>query len=172
MTHDDRGRGQLWPRPRSLRGEGMAGERFAMPVAVHLFLVRAGEVLLSRRANTGYADGQYSVIAGHLDGGETVVAATAREAREEAGIGLDPARIAVVGVMHCLDDDEYIHFFVAARAWSGEIANREPQKCDGLDWFPLDRLPGNTIPYVRRALENYRAGRWFDSFGFDAGMVG
>lgn len=29
-----------------------------------------------------------------------------------------------------------------------------------------DLLPENVILYVRRALENYREGRWFDSFGW------
>ena len=37
---------------------------------------------------------------------------------------------------------------------------------DELAWFDLDRLPSNVIPYIRRALENMRRGRWFDSFGW------
>ena len=147
----------------------MAGERFVVPVAVHLFLVRGEEVLLLRRAHTGYEDGKYSVIAGHLDGGETVVAAAVREALEEAGVVLDPAEVRVVGVMHRRANDERVDFFVVAEAWSGEIANCEPHKCDALDWFPFEDLPGNTIPYVRRAIENWRAGRWFESFGFEEG---
>jgi NADH pyrophosphatase NudC (nudix superfamily) len=55
-----------------------------MPVAVHLFLLRGEKVLLQRRYQTGYEDGRYSVIAGHLDGGDTVIAAAVREASEEA----------------------------------------------------------------------------------------
>jgi 8-oxo-dGTP pyrophosphatase MutT (NUDIX family) len=124
-------------------------------------------VLLLRRANTGYEDGKYSVIAGHLDGGETVVAAAVREAAEEAGIALDPEAVRVVGVMHRRASDERIDFFVAAEAWEGEIRNCEPHKCDELAWFPLDAVPMNTIPYVRRALENFREGRWFDGFGWE-----
>jgi 8-oxo-dGTP pyrophosphatase MutT (NUDIX family) len=47
--------------------------------AVHLFLVREGRLLLSRRSNTGYEDGKLSVVAGKLDGGEQVVEAARRE---------------------------------------------------------------------------------------------
>jgi 8-oxo-dGTP diphosphatase len=106
------------------------------------------------------------VIAGHLDGGETVIAAAVREAAEEAGVALDPGAVRVVGVMHRRAADERIDFFVVAEAWAGEIRNNEPDKCAALDWFPVDRVPEETIPYVRRGLENWRAGRWFESFGF------
>ncbi|MFZ5828354.1 MAG: NUDIX hydrolase [Bacillota bacterium] len=143
-------------------------ERFTAPVAVHLFLVRDGQVLLLRRYNTGYEDGNYSVIAGHLDGGEQTWSAMLREAREEAGIEIPREALQPVGVMHRRANDERIDFFFAASDWSGEIVNREPEKCDELAFHPLNSLPPNVIPYVRRALENYRAGRWFDEFGWDA----
>jgi hypothetical protein len=42
----------------------------------------------------------------------------------------------------------------------------EPQKCDDLSWFPLDRLPEQMVPYVRRALDNYRRGTLFDTLGW------
>lgn len=141
--------------------------RFTAKVAVHLLLMREGQVLLLRRYNTGYEDGNYSVVAGHLDGDEEVRAAMIREAQEEAGITIDQADIAVVGVMHRRSDDERIDFFLAASRWAGEIRNREPHKCDQLAWFPLDDLPSNVIPYVRRALENYRSGTFYDSFGWE-----
>lgn len=147
----------------------MAGqERFKAPVAVHLFLVREGQVLLLLRHNTGYEDGNYSVIAGHLDGGEPVRSAMAREAREEAGIEISRQSLRPVGVIHRRADDERVDLFFAADRWSGEIRNTEPDKCDQLAFYPLDSLPPNVIPYVRRALENYREGRWFDEFGWDA----
>lgn len=145
--------------------------RFTLPCAVHLFLLRNGdEVLLLRRANTGYEDGSHSVVAGHLDGGEEVVAAAIREAREEAGITLDPADLTVVGVMHRrADDGERIDFFLTATRWRGAVTNAEPHKCDELAWFPLDALPANVIPYVRRALDTYRhspTSCWFESYGW------
>ena len=146
----------------------MPSNRFALVAAVHLFLLSDDRVLLSRRYNTGYEDGSFSVVAGHLDGGETVIAPAIREAQEEAGITLAPDDVSVVGVMHRRSDDERVDFFVAARRWAGEIVNREPDKCELLAWYPLDHLPPNMVPYVRRALDNFRRGRWFDSFGWPA----
>jgi 8-oxo-dGTP diphosphatase len=141
-------------------------ERFRLRAAIHLFLLRGEAILLLRRFNTGYEDGNYSVIADHLDGDEEVATAALCEAREEAGITISPDDLTVVGVMHRREADERIDFFLAASLWTGKIANKEPDKCDALAWFPLDHLPANVVPYVRRTLDNYRHGRWFDSYGW------
>jgi 8-oxo-dGTP diphosphatase len=136
------------------------------PVAVHVFFFQGGQVLLLRRFNTGYEDGNYSVPAGHLEGDETVVQAAIRETREEIDVELHPDEVAMVGTMHRKSGDERVDFFVAVERWSGEPTNCEPEKCDELSWFPLDALPENTIPYIRRALENYAKGVWFEEFGW------
>lgn len=144
----------------------MPTERFKLLATVHLFLIRNAHILLLRRYNTGYADGQYSVVAGHLDGNEEIKVAMIREAKEEAGITISPQDLQVVGVMHRKADDERIDFFLTATSWDGEIVNAEPHKCDELAWYALDALPENVVPYVRKAINNYRQGKWFDSFGW------
>lgn len=141
-------------------------ERFKLISAVHLFLIRDDKVLLLRRFNTGYEDGNYSVPAGHLDGGEPVTAAAIREAYEECGVSISPADIVVVGVMHRRASEERVDFFLIAAKWVGEIVNAEPHKCDELSWHALDRLPENMVPYVRHALDNYASGVWFSEFGW------
>ena len=117
-----------------------------------------------RRFNTGYEDGNYGVIAGHLDGNETVIEAMIREAREEAGISLAGDDLLVVGVMHRFSEYERIDFFLTASAWAGEARNAEPTRCDRIAWFSLGELPANTISYIRRALENWQRGAWFDTY--------
>lgn len=144
------------------------GARFTAAIAVHLFLVRRGKILLLRRFSTGYEDGNYSVVAGHLNGNEPVQAAMAREAREEVGIKVSPQDLTVVGVMHRKTAGrESVDFFLAAERWEGKIRNAEPDRCDHLAWFGVHSLPSNTVPYIRKALQNYLQGAFFDSCGWD-----
>lgn len=60
--------------------------RVRLPVAVHTFLLRSGSVLLLRRCNTGFEDGNYGLVGGHLEGGESVTQAAIRECREEVRV--------------------------------------------------------------------------------------
>lgn len=143
-------------------------ERARAVVAAHLFFVSEGRVLLLRRANTGYEDGNYSVPAGHLDGGETVTSAAIREAREETGLELLPANLEHALVMHRkAGDDERIDFFLRVSAWTEDPQNCEPGKCDELSWHRLDALPENMVPYVRKGIEAWLQGRRYVEFGWD-----
>jgi ADP-ribose pyrophosphatase YjhB (NUDIX family) len=135
-------------------------------VTVHLLFFRGDQVLLLRRFNTGYADGQYSVPAGHLDGGETVVAAARREGREETGVQIEAEDLAFSSVVHRKDGDERVDFFVHVRNWHGEPVNTEPEKCDELRWVNINELPDNVIPYVRKAIQNHLTGIPFHEFGW------
>lgn len=141
-------------------------ERFKMIVAVHLFLIRDNKILLLRRYNTGYQDGNYSVIAGHLDGGEQYDLAMIREAKEEAGIDIRSEDLRTVQVMHRKSEDERMDFFFICDNWDGEIINMEPHKCDELSWFDLNDLPPNIIPYIRKAINNYSNGIIFTKYGW------
>jgi 8-oxo-dGTP pyrophosphatase MutT (NUDIX family) len=141
--------------------------RFKLIPEVYLVAEREGAVLMSRRCNTGYEDGRYSLVAGHVDGAETLREAMAREAMEEAGLTIDPASLSLVHVMHRRSDEERMGFFFRAGTWGGEPRNCEPHKCDDLGWFPVGAPPGETIPYIRAALEHVFAGRPYSEFGWD-----
>ena len=138
--------------------------RTKFPVTVHLWFFRENQILLSRRFNTGYADGQYSVPAGHLDGGETVMDAAAREAEEEVGVNIEPSDMTFSTVMHRMEEEERVDFFLHVHQWQGEPFNAEPEKCDDLRWVDVDQLPANLVRYVRQALGNHMAGIPFDEF--------
>lgn len=140
--------------------------RTTLPVAAHVFLLHAGAVLLLRRRDTGFEDGNYGPPGGHLDGGEPATIAAIRECREEAGVGIAPGDLRAAGVAHYTSPTgEGIDFFFVATRWTGDPAPRA--QCDEVRWCPLDALPANTIPFVRRAIEHHlRAGQWFDELGW------
>jgi 8-oxo-dGTP diphosphatase len=148
--------------------------RTKFPVTVHLLFFRENQILLLRRFNTSFEDGNYSVPAGHLDGGETVRMAAIREAYEEIGVRIEIEDIAFATVMHRKSNDtlastgERVDFFVQVNAWDGEPFNAEPNKCDELRWCNLDTLPENTIPYVKQAVQNFKNGVVFEEFGWEA----
>jgi 8-oxo-dGTP diphosphatase len=145
-------------------------ERFKLIPEVYLILKRNGNILLSRRFQTGYEDGNYSMVAGHADGNETMREAIAREAKEEAGITIDPLKLEHLLTMHrWCEDHERIGFYFTTEVYGGEIKNTEPDKCDDLSWFPPDQLPENTIPYIRAAINCFSKGVKYCEFGWHKG---
>ena len=137
-----------------------------MFVAVHLALIRQDQVLLLKRQNTGFEDGNYSLIAGHVEKAESITQAIIREAGEESGILLSPEDLHFFHLMQrfAINDRVYLDFFFSSFCWSGEICNREPEKCGELRWFTLNQLPDNIIPYIREALGFYDS-TYFSEYG-------
>src|SRR5579859_5219894 len=105
-------------------------DRFKMIASGYIFLVRDGKILLSRRFQTGYQDGMYSLPAGHIEEGETITTGACREVFEEIGIHLKPHHLFLAHVMHRRDNDERLDFFFSVKNWEGEPSNKEPNKCD------------------------------------------
>lgn len=136
----------------------MGKDRFKFIVAVYLMLIKdSGMILMLRRCNTGYEDGNYSLVAGHVEESESFREAIVREAKEEAGIDVDLEDVDIAHVMHRVVLGR-ISVFLTAKKWNGEIKNMEPEKCDDLSWFDSNNLPKNTIPYIKKAIENYENG--------------
>ena len=145
-------------------------ERHKIIPASYLVLVRDNKVLLLRRYNTGYEDGNYSLPAGHVEKNETFTQCVIREAQEEIGIFLEKEDLRNSHLMQrdsgTSEDNERMDCFFIAKKWSGEIENKELNKCDDLSWFDLNELPDNIIPYVKHALENIRDDIFYSEFGW------
>jgi ADP-ribose pyrophosphatase YjhB (NUDIX family) len=133
---------------------------------VHVVLRRDGEILLMRRAGTGFFDGLFSLPGGHVEDGESLAQAASRELLEEAGVQVAPEALRRIGVVHRRSDGNRIDFFLSASAWCGEPRIVEPDKCDALGWFALDALPEDLVPYVRQALA-VGDGPWLLELGWD-----
>lgn len=142
-------------------------ERYQFIAAVYLLLRKENHILLLKRKNTGYEDGNYSLVAGHMEGNETIKQAMIREAKEEAGIIIKENDIEIATFLHRKTNPERLDFFLSCEKWSGDIQNKETNKCDELKWYDMNDLPNNVIPCVKKAIENYQNGILFDNFGWE-----
>jgi 8-oxo-dGTP pyrophosphatase MutT (NUDIX family) len=145
-------------------------ERFKVFGAVFLVLRRGDQILLQRRANTGWHDGEYTVVSGHINGRESFTTALCREAKEEAGISIDPFDVRCVHIMNRHDTGdhrEYVDMYFEVSTWDGEVINAEPDKCDDIRWFAMDALPDNIVPAAREALVAYGKGMTYSEFGWE-----
>lgn len=144
-------------------------DRHTIIPAVYLVLRKDNQVLMLCRANTGYYDGAYSLISGHLDGGESARAALVREAKEEAGIEV---LIDDLVFRHAVNrpskegGTERVDFFFECGSWKGGIVNAEPHKCDDLSWFSIDNLPGKMVPEVEHVLAEVRKGSYYSELNW------
>lgn len=138
---------------------------YMVVISSYVIFEMDGKVLLGRRRNTGYRDGDYGLPAGHVEEAEFATAGAIREAKEEVGVTIKPDNLLPAHVMHrhC-EDHERIDFFFVAKKWKGELINNESEKCDALDWFSFNELPKNIMPYVKFALEKYREKHFFSEF--------
>ncbi len=142
--------------------------RFQVVPAAYVLLRRSAggreQVLLQLREGTGYMDGHWAAAAaGHVEAGESVLEAAAREAAEELGIAIDPADLVPLCAMHRTvaphgPVDERVDFFFECRRWAGEPATQEADKSVDLRWFGLDALPEPVVPHELQVIEALRDG--------------
>ena len=160
-----------------------ARQHYQAIVDVHLLLMRDGQVLLGRRANTGYGDGAYEPPSSRLAERETIVEAGIRVAAAQPGIALDPSHVSLAHVMHDVSGAGRIAFFLTADGWDGEpgggtdtrgtdtrgtqghgTEGHSAASYSDFDWFDIDDLPANMIDRARVAVRNYVAGVGFSTY--------
>src|SRR3712207_4791907 len=127
--------------------------RFQVIPAAYLLLTRGSveelEVLLQLRGlGTSYLPGHWARrAAGHVEHGESVFVAAAREAAEELAVEVEPADItplcAVQRTLPGCDDpvEQRVDYFLMTRRWVGEPVIQEPGKCVELRWCRPSALP-------------------------------
>lgn len=141
---------------------------FQLIVDIHLLLVSNGDLLLGRRANTGYGDGAFEPPSGRLAERETLVEAAVRVAAAQMGIALDPARVSLAHVLHDVSGAGRMAFFLTVDGWTDEACPPPPvqgtRSYSDFGWYPLTDLPANMIDRARVAVRNYAAGARFSTY--------
>ena len=121
------------------------------------------EVLLQLRQGTGYRDGHWATLAGHLEAGETARAGAAREALEECGVRIAEEDLQPVTTVHRTTPgagqaEQRVDFFWTAEQWTGVPRIAEPERTADLRWFPLASPPEPVVPHELEVLTRLASG--------------
>jgi len=142
-------------------------ERFKAAVTVGLILLNdKGQILLQKRCNTGYMDGKYALVAGHLEKNESLINGVIREVEEEINVILNKNNVEFVCIIRDGNNYDYINTYFKYQNYSNEVRNLEPEKCSELKWFDIDNLPDNIIPNDKRAINNMNKKIYLDEYNF------
>jgi 8-oxo-dGTP diphosphatase len=143
-------------------------ERFKVVAAVHFILLKDGKTLLGKRQNTGWADGKFHLIGGHIEKGELALTALMREAKEEVGIQIDLNQTRLAHVRSILQSDHTrLHLYFVITAWTGEIVNKETELCSELEWFDLQQLPQDITEDAVDTLKNISQNNYYSESNLD-----
>lgn len=141
-------------------------------IGVHLYLERDREILLGlRHPDSVFAGNQHLFLTGHCEQ-ESAVACLireAREAREEAGLVIEPEDVELAHAVHILDapgTQPRLQLVFRARRWEGEPQVMEPDKCVSWGWWDPDALAERTVGYARVAIDGIRHGRAYTELGW------
>ncbi|MBN1914633.1 MAG: NUDIX domain-containing protein [Parachlamydiales bacterium] len=143
-----------------------APKNLSTSVNAYLILKKHDKILLLLRRNTGYLDEHWSFPAGHVELGESATDGMIREAKEELGITLSIEDLKVVHIMHRKTNRLNIDIFFECISDQGDIENREPEKCGGLEFFSPISLPSPVVDYTIFVLKAVEEKRFYSEWGF------
>ncbi len=130
-------------------------------VGVGVMIFKDGKVLMGKRKSS-HGEGEYAWPGGHLEFMESISECVCREVKEETGI--EVTNIKFLRLLNMTNyGKHYVDIAMVADWKSGEPEVREPEKCEGWDWYDPEQLPTplfSTIPSYFEALKTGR--NYFD----------
>lgn len=142
--------------------------RFKTACAVALILEQDNKILCIHRGKVKINPHCWSIVAGHVDEGESALQALVREAEEEIGIIINPADLTLVHTSHAYQPayGEILSLYFSCTRWKGTIVNKEPHKHVELKWFAKSELPQPMIEHVAYSIRQLFADHAFSEWGW------
>ena len=132
-------------------------ERAKFKGVINLIIKDDDKILLFFR-NDGffnYGGGWWVMPAGHIEQGETAMAAAIREAKEELDINILPEDIEFSHIISNQESKtEGFYFFFTVKKFTGTIRNCEGDKCVEMRYMTMDEINNtkNVISITRQVL--------------------
>ena len=132
-------------------------------VGVGVMVFKNQKVLIGKRKGS-HGEGEYTTPGGHLEYMESFEDCAKREVLEETGIEIENVKFLCLANLKAYAPKHYVHIWLTADWKSGEAKVMEPEKCEGWDWYELDKIREpqfKTNPIALEALKTAR--NYFDS---------
>lgn len=125
-------------------------------VGVQCIVRDGGRILLGRRHDV-FGDGSWGLPGGHLERGETIVAAALRELEEETSlIGAGAEIVAIADATP--ENNFHVQFGCLVPTWTGTPRNANPAACSALAFFAPDALPEPVFVSSAPLIDRFRRG--------------
>jgi len=125
-----------------------------------IFVNEDGHIAMVLRKNTRWMNNFYALPGGKVEKDESFIDAAVRETEEEVGVKLGAQNLKHAVTIYVNADDEepepdmkWVHVIFEVRKWDGELINAEPDTHGELAWFDPLRVPENTVPMMKTAIE-------------------
>ncbi len=138
-------------------------------IAVYLIGIKNNQILLGKRINAKHMNEHWSLPAGHVFEGESARNAMMREAYEECGVRLEFDNLKMIGAFHQFSDPyDYANYIFRVDMSEFNVVNMEPDKCEQLNFFDIDKLPQPIAPYIQDVIQKsfHAIIPWIDEIGF------
>ena len=133
-------------------------------VGAHIINDKNQILLMKRNKNCRNKAGYWTIPGGRVELFQEVEEALKREIKEELGIDIEI--IQLLSVTNDIIKEEEQHWVspqFLCKITNGTPANLEPQKCDEIAWFDLDKIPekitnttADGLKHLRLLKENFR----------------
>ena len=110
-------------------------------VGIGVFVFKDGKFLMQKRQES-HGEGTWSLPGGHLEFGESFEETARREVKEESNLNIKNVRFgAVTNDLFEEEGKHYVTIWMLSDWDSGQVENREPNKCTAQTWNTFDDLP-------------------------------
>lgn len=111
-------------------------------LGIGVFVRKEGKILLGKRRSKTHGHGEWSLPGGHLEKWESFEKCCSREVFEETGLQIkDIEKLSFTNDFFPHAGLHYVTLYFTADYAGGKIVNKEPHKCEGWEWFDMEKLP-------------------------------